>query len=167
MLTQRQTPRQSRDVELRNRSIAEPRFAAPGPRPAPRGPSPQKPGAAQGQTRPKSTMVSWKGRSIFGVLAIAMKAADGHVAVMEKIARSPFHRRLHVPNRSRFRGGRFRKCRPTCASCMEGKWGAELAERKGDRLHFCGGKRRQTLVSAEHHWDVAAQTDHVKWKGKM
>ena len=22
------------------------------------------------------------------------------------------------------------------------------------------------MVSAEHHWDVAAQTDHVKWKGK-
>ena len=26
-----------------------------------------------------------------------------------------------------------------------------------------GGK---TLVSAAHHWDVAAQTDHVKWKGR-
>ncbi|CAN5361865.1 hypothetical protein BH20VER3_BH20VER3_09790 [soil metagenome] len=26
-----------------------------------------------------------------------------------------------------------------------------------------GGK---TIASAEHHWEVAAQTDHVKWKGK-
>ena len=27
-------------------------------------------------------------------------------------------------------------------------------------------KEGKTLVSAEHHWDVAAQTDQVKWKGK-
>lgn len=31
---------------------------------------------------------------------------------------------------------------------------------------FAVEKGGKTLVSAEHHWDVAAQTDHVKWKGK-
>jgi hypothetical protein len=31
---------------------------------------------------------------------------------------------------------------------------------------FAVEKGGQTLVSAEHHWDVAAQTDHVKWKDK-
>jgi hypothetical protein len=31
---------------------------------------------------------------------------------------------------------------------------------------FAVEKAGKTLVSAEHHWDVAAQTDHVKWKGK-
>ncbi|MBA2434111.1 MAG: hypothetical protein H0V54_03315 [Chthoniobacterales bacterium] len=31
---------------------------------------------------------------------------------------------------------------------------------------FAVEKEGKTLVSAEHHWDVTAQTDHVKWKGK-
>ncbi|MBA3608156.1 MAG: hypothetical protein H0W43_06555 [Chthoniobacterales bacterium] len=31
---------------------------------------------------------------------------------------------------------------------------------------FAVEKGGQTLVSAEHHWDVVAQTDRVKWKGK-
>jgi hypothetical protein len=31
---------------------------------------------------------------------------------------------------------------------------------------FAVERNGKTLVSAEHHWDVAAQTDHVKWKGK-
>jgi hypothetical protein len=31
---------------------------------------------------------------------------------------------------------------------------------------FAVEKGGKTLASAEHHWDVAAQTDHVKWKGK-
>ena len=31
---------------------------------------------------------------------------------------------------------------------------------------FAVEKGGKTLVSAEHHWDVAAQTDHVKWKDK-
>lgn len=31
---------------------------------------------------------------------------------------------------------------------------------------FAVEKNGKTLVSAEHHWDLAAQTDHVKWKGK-
>ncbi len=31
---------------------------------------------------------------------------------------------------------------------------------------FAVEKEGKTLVSAEHHWDVAAQTDHVKWKDK-
>ncbi len=41
-----------------------------------------------------------------------------------------------------------------------------MAEREDDRLHFCGREGRQDGLSAEHHWDVAAQTDRVKWKGK-
>ena len=31
---------------------------------------------------------------------------------------------------------------------------------------FAVEKGGQTVLSAEHHWDVAAQTDHVKWKDK-
>ncbi|MEO8044249.1 MAG: hypothetical protein ABI674_05030 [Spartobacteria bacterium] len=31
---------------------------------------------------------------------------------------------------------------------------------------FAVEKGGKTLVSAEHHWDLAAQTDRVKWKGK-
>lgn len=31
---------------------------------------------------------------------------------------------------------------------------------------FAVEKGGQTVVSAEHHWEVAAQTDHVKWKDK-
>jgi hypothetical protein len=31
---------------------------------------------------------------------------------------------------------------------------------------FAVEKGGKTLASAEHHWDVAAQTDRVKWKGK-
>lgn len=31
---------------------------------------------------------------------------------------------------------------------------------------FAVEKGGKTLLSAEHHWDVAAQTDRVKWKGK-
>jgi hypothetical protein len=31
---------------------------------------------------------------------------------------------------------------------------------------FAVQKGGQTVFSAEHHWDVAAQTDHVKWKDK-
>ena len=31
---------------------------------------------------------------------------------------------------------------------------------------FAVEKGGQTVASAEHHWDVAAQTDHVKWKDK-
>lgn len=31
---------------------------------------------------------------------------------------------------------------------------------------FAVEKGGQKLVSAEHHWDVTAQTDRVKWKGK-
>lgn len=31
---------------------------------------------------------------------------------------------------------------------------------------FAVEKGGKALVSAEHHWDVAAQTDRVKWKGK-
>ena len=31
---------------------------------------------------------------------------------------------------------------------------------------FAVEKGGKNLVSAEHHWNVAAQTDHVKWKGK-
>jgi hypothetical protein len=31
---------------------------------------------------------------------------------------------------------------------------------------FAVEKGGKTLVSAAHHWDVVAQTDHVKWKGK-
>ncbi len=31
---------------------------------------------------------------------------------------------------------------------------------------FAVVKGGETLVSAEHHWDVVAQTDRVKWKGK-
>ncbi len=31
---------------------------------------------------------------------------------------------------------------------------------------FAVEKGGETLVSAEHHWDVVAQTDRVKWKGK-
>jgi hypothetical protein len=31
---------------------------------------------------------------------------------------------------------------------------------------FAVEKGGKTLVSAEHHWEVAAQTDHVKWKDK-
>ena len=31
---------------------------------------------------------------------------------------------------------------------------------------FAVEKSGKMAFSAEHHWDVAAQTDHVKWKGK-
>ena len=31
---------------------------------------------------------------------------------------------------------------------------------------FAVEKDGKTIASADHHWDVAAQTDHVKWKGK-
>ena len=31
---------------------------------------------------------------------------------------------------------------------------------------FAVEKGGKTVFSAEHHWDVAAQTDHVKWKDK-
>jgi hypothetical protein len=31
---------------------------------------------------------------------------------------------------------------------------------------FAVEKGGQTVMSAEHHWEVAAQTDHVKWKDK-
>jgi hypothetical protein len=31
---------------------------------------------------------------------------------------------------------------------------------------FAVEKGGKTLASAEHHWDLAAQTDRVKWKGK-
>ncbi|MEO7165554.1 MAG: hypothetical protein ABI787_12460 [Spartobacteria bacterium] len=31
---------------------------------------------------------------------------------------------------------------------------------------FTVEKEGKTVASAEHHWDVAAQTDQVKWKGK-
>jgi hypothetical protein len=31
---------------------------------------------------------------------------------------------------------------------------------------FAVEKGGQTVLSAEHHWDMAAQTDHVKWKDK-
>jgi hypothetical protein len=31
---------------------------------------------------------------------------------------------------------------------------------------FAVQKGGQTVFSAEHHWDIAAQTDHVKWKDK-
>jgi hypothetical protein len=31
---------------------------------------------------------------------------------------------------------------------------------------FAVEKGGKTLASAEHHWDVAAQTDRVRWKGK-
>ncbi len=31
---------------------------------------------------------------------------------------------------------------------------------------FAVEKDGKTMISAEHHWDVAAQTDHVKWKDK-
>jgi hypothetical protein len=31
---------------------------------------------------------------------------------------------------------------------------------------FVVEKEGKTVASAEHHWDVAAQTDHVKWKDK-
>lgn len=31
---------------------------------------------------------------------------------------------------------------------------------------FAVEKGGQRVLSAEHHWDVAAQTDHVKWKDK-
>lgn len=31
---------------------------------------------------------------------------------------------------------------------------------------FAVEKGGKTLVTAEHHWDVAAQTDRVRWKGK-
>lgn len=44
--------------------------------------------------------------------------------------------------------------------------GENWASVKAIDFTFAVEKGGKTLVSAEHHWDVAAQTDHVKWKGK-
>ena len=49
--------------------------------------------------------------------------------------------------------------------------GKRAAERIGPNVKtidftFAVEKGGETLVSAEHHWDVVAQTDRVKWKGK-
>ena len=44
--------------------------------------------------------------------------------------------------------------------------GENWAKVKTIDFTFAVEKGGETLVSAEHHWDVAAQTDRVKWKGK-
>lgn len=44
--------------------------------------------------------------------------------------------------------------------------GENWANVKAIDFTFAVEKGGQTVLSAEHHWDVAAQTDRVKWKGK-
>jgi len=44
--------------------------------------------------------------------------------------------------------------------------GEEWPNVKAIDFIFAVEKGGKTLVSAQHHWDVAGQTDHVRWKGK-
>ncbi len=44
--------------------------------------------------------------------------------------------------------------------------GENWANVKAIDFTFAVEKGGQTVLSAEHHWDVAAQTDRVKWKDK-
>jgi hypothetical protein len=56
------------------------------------------------------------------------------------------------------------------ASLADAVWKASGGENWSDvktiDFTFAVEKEGKTVVSAEHHWDMAAQTDRVKWKGK-
>ncbi|HEX4665269.1 MAG TPA: hypothetical protein VH207_01610 [Chthoniobacterales bacterium] len=56
------------------------------------------------------------------------------------------------------------------AALAESVWKASGGENwsnvKTIDFTFAVEKEGKTVASAEHHWDVAAQTDRVKWKGK-
>ena len=56
------------------------------------------------------------------------------------------------------------------ASLAEAVWKASGGENwpqvKTIDFTFVVEKDGKTLAKAEHHWDVAAQTDRVKWKGQ-
>jgi len=56
------------------------------------------------------------------------------------------------------------------ASLADAVWKASGGENwpqvKAVDFTFVVEKEGKTLVSAEHHWDVAAMTDRVKWKGR-
>ena len=59
---------------------------------------------------------------------------------------------------------------PSGAALADAVWKASGGENwsavKTIDFTFAVEKEGKTVASAEHHWDVAAQTDRVKWKGK-
>ena len=59
---------------------------------------------------------------------------------------------------------------PSGAALADAVWKASGGENwsavKTINFTFAVEKEGKTVASAEHHWDVAAQTDRVKWKGK-
>jgi hypothetical protein len=95
-----------------------------------------------------------------------MKPADGHVVVMKKLLALLFI----VVCTSRLGLVWAEEDSGNAGQLAQAVWKASGGENwpnvKAIDFTFAVEKAGKILVSAEHHWDVAAQTDHVKWKGK-
>lgn len=95
-----------------------------------------------------------------------MQAADRHIAVMKKLCA------LLFVVACTFRSGLVlaQENAGNAGQLAEAVWKASGGEHwpsvQAIDFTFAVEKGGQTVLSAEHHWDVAAQTDHVKWKDK-
>lgn len=95
-----------------------------------------------------------------------MKAADRHVAVMKKllillfIATCIFRSGLVLADSDSGNAGQLAQ------AVWKASGGETWPNVQAIDFTFAVEKGGQTVLSAEHHWDVVAQTDHVKWKDK-
>ena len=93
------------------------------------------------------------------------KAADGHVAVMKNSLALLFVAAACLRTGLVFAEEDSGNDRATCEAVWKASGGENWPQVKTIDFTFVVEKDGKT-VSAEHHWDVAAQTDQVKWKGK-
>ena len=95
-----------------------------------------------------------------------MKAADGHVAVMKKLLALLFIAACMSRTDLVFAEEDSGNAEQLAQAVWKASGGENWPNVKAIDFTFAVEKAGHALVSAEHHWDVAAQTDQVKWKGK-
>jgi hypothetical protein len=94
-----------------------------------------------------------------------MRPADGHVAAMKKLLALLFIA-ASLSRTDLLAAEDSGNAEQLAQAVWKASGGTNWSKVKAIDFTFAVEKGGQTLVSAEHHWDVAAQTDQVKWKGK-
>ena len=105
-----------------------------------------------------------RAKTIFRVPAIAIKGRHGHAAVMKNL----FVFGVFVAGLLGTES--LQATEDNAASLADAVWKASGGENwpqvKTIDFTFVVEKEGKPVVSAEHHWDVGAMTDRVKWKGR-
>jgi hypothetical protein len=104
-----------------------------------------------------------EGATIFRLLAIAIEPANRHSAVMKKVMAGYFLVSLATAG---WVAGADSSAEQLGQAVWQASGGENWAKVKTIDFTFAVEKGGKTLMSAEHHWDVAAMTDRVKWKDK-